>query len=157
MADFVAKVCDLSDAAAAYRHETATIQATGLDNEAGLLRLTTVLAHSSGDLLRLAAVHGQSNDHSILLQSISERLFVLVHQVIGNRDLRGLAAQHQFRTVYTYRVFVTSGGLMTYGPDIASLYRLQRTTLTAFSGARSRAIPPRAVLNQTPFHATGLA
>jgi putative ABC transport system substrate-binding protein len=25
--------------------------------------------------------------------------------------------------VYAYRVFVTSGGLITYGPDIASLYR----------------------------------
>jgi ERF superfamily len=31
------------------RHEIATIQATGIDNEAGLLRLTTVLAHSSGE------------------------------------------------------------------------------------------------------------
>src|ERR1700756_653805 len=31
------------------RHEIATIQATGIDKEAGLLRLTTVLAHSSGE------------------------------------------------------------------------------------------------------------
>ena len=31
------------------RHEIATIQATGIDMEAGLLRLTTVLAHSSGE------------------------------------------------------------------------------------------------------------
>jgi hypothetical protein len=31
------------------RHEIATIQATGLDKEAGLLRLTTILAHSSGE------------------------------------------------------------------------------------------------------------
>jgi ERF superfamily len=31
------------------RHEIATIQATEIDKEAGLLRLTTVLAHSSGD------------------------------------------------------------------------------------------------------------
>jgi hypothetical protein len=30
-------------------HEIATIQATGLDKEAGLLRLTTILAHSSGE------------------------------------------------------------------------------------------------------------
>ena len=26
-------------------------------------------------------------------------------------------------TVYAYRVFVTHGGLITYGPDIASQYR----------------------------------
>jgi hypothetical protein len=31
------------------RHEIATIQATGIDKEARLLRLTTVLAHSSGE------------------------------------------------------------------------------------------------------------
>ena len=31
------------------RHEIATIQATEIDKEAGLLRLTTVLAHSSGE------------------------------------------------------------------------------------------------------------
>jgi hypothetical protein len=31
------------------RHEIATIQATGIDKEAGLVRLTTVLAHSSGE------------------------------------------------------------------------------------------------------------
>src|SRR5262249_39254390 len=31
------------------RHEIATVQATGIDTEAGLLRLTTVLAHSSGE------------------------------------------------------------------------------------------------------------
>jgi hypothetical protein len=31
------------------RHEIATIQATAIDTEAGLLRLTTVLAHSSGE------------------------------------------------------------------------------------------------------------
>src|SRR5919108_564722 len=31
------------------RHEIATIQATAIDNDAGLLRLMTVLAHSSGE------------------------------------------------------------------------------------------------------------
>src|SRR6266702_220120 len=31
------------------RHEIATIQTTAIDNEAGLIRLTTVLAHSSGE------------------------------------------------------------------------------------------------------------
>ena len=32
-------------------HEIATIQATAIDNEAGLIRLTTTLAHSSGEWL----------------------------------------------------------------------------------------------------------
>jgi putative ABC transport system substrate-binding protein len=34
-----------------------------------------------------------------------------------------LAAQHRMPAVYAYRVFVTDGGLMTYGPDTASQYR----------------------------------
>src|SRR5437763_15714934 len=31
------------------RHEIATIQSTDIDKEAGLLRLTTIIAHSSGE------------------------------------------------------------------------------------------------------------
>src|SRR5208282_4232997 len=31
------------------RHEIATVQATAIDNEAGLIRLTTILAHASGE------------------------------------------------------------------------------------------------------------
>ena len=34
-----------------------------------------------------------------------------------------LAAQHRLPTVYAYRVFVTHGGLVTYGPDITAQYR----------------------------------
>src|SRR5258708_12161825 len=33
------------------RHEIATVQTTEVDNDAGLVRLTTVLAHSSGEWL----------------------------------------------------------------------------------------------------------
>jgi putative tryptophan/tyrosine transport system substrate-binding protein len=34
-----------------------------------------------------------------------------------------LAARYRLPTVYAYRVFVTYGGLITYGPDIPSQYR----------------------------------
>jgi putative tryptophan/tyrosine transport system substrate-binding protein len=34
-----------------------------------------------------------------------------------------LAAQHRLPAIYAYRIFVTSGGLITYGPDISSQYR----------------------------------
>jgi putative ABC transport system substrate-binding protein len=34
-----------------------------------------------------------------------------------------LAAQHQLPAMYTTRYFVTSGGLMSYGPDRVELYR----------------------------------
>jgi len=43
---------------------------------------------------------------------------------LTHRDLIiTLAARHRLPTVYAYRVFVTHGGLITYGPDIASQYR----------------------------------
>jgi putative ABC transport system substrate-binding protein len=43
---------------------------------------------------------------------------------LTHRDLIiTLAARFRLPTVYAYRVFVTYGGLMTYGPDIPSQYR----------------------------------
>jgi ABC-type uncharacterized transport system substrate-binding protein len=43
---------------------------------------------------------------------------------LDHRDLIvKLAARHRLPTVYAYRVFVTDGGLIAYGPDIASQYR----------------------------------
>ena len=46
---------------------------------------------------------------------------------LTHRDLIiRLAAQHRLPAVYAYRVFVTHGGLITYGPDIVSQYRSRR-------------------------------
>jgi ABC transporter substrate binding protein len=43
---------------------------------------------------------------------------------LRHRDLiLTLAAQHRLPTVYPYRIFVTSGGLMAYGVDIDRQYR----------------------------------
>ena len=44
--------------------------------------------------------------------------------VLGHRDLIiRLAVQHRLPAVYTTRIFVTDGGLMSYGPDRIDLYR----------------------------------
>ena len=43
---------------------------------------------------------------------------------ITYRDLIStLAARHQLPAVYPFRYFVTSGGLMSYGPDLNDQYR----------------------------------
>jgi putative ABC transport system substrate-binding protein len=43
---------------------------------------------------------------------------------LTHRDLIiKLAAEHRLPAVYAYRVFVTHGGLITYGPDIVAQYR----------------------------------
>jgi putative ABC transport system substrate-binding protein len=41
-----------------------------------------------------------------------------------NRDrIVALAARHKLPTVYSNRVFVTAGGLVSYGPDYVDMYR----------------------------------
>ena len=43
---------------------------------------------------------------------------------ITHRDLIStLAARHQLPAIYPFRYFVTSGGLMSYGPDLNDQYR----------------------------------
>jgi putative ABC transport system substrate-binding protein len=45
-------------------------------------------------------------------------------QTITHRDLIvRLAAQHRLPAVYPLRLFVTTGGLISYGPDIVDQYR----------------------------------
>ena len=43
--------------------------------------------------------------------------------LIHRQLIIALAAQHRLPTTYAYRIFVTSGGLITYGANIESLYR----------------------------------
>jgi putative ABC transport system substrate-binding protein len=38
-------------------------------------------------------------------------------------QLVALAAQHGLPTIYPYRLFVTDGGLISYGPDLTDPYR----------------------------------
>ncbi|MFZ0654772.1 MAG: ABC transporter substrate binding protein, partial [Pseudolabrys sp.] len=43
---------------------------------------------------------------------------------IAHRELIiNLAARHRLPAVYPYRLFVTSGGLTSYGPDLTDQYR----------------------------------
>jgi putative tryptophan/tyrosine transport system substrate-binding protein len=47
---------------------------------------------------------------------------------INNRDsIIVLAARHRLPTVYPYRFFATAGGLLSYGIDVADLYRRAAT------------------------------
>jgi putative ABC transport system substrate-binding protein len=59
---------------------------------------------------------------------------------ITYRDLIStLAARHQLPAVYPFRYFVTSGGLMSYGPDLNDQTDARLATSIAYSRARSRA------------------
>ena len=48
-----------------------------------------------------------------------------------------LAARHRLPAVYPYRLFVTGGGLMSYGPDRRSVSAARRLTSIASSRARN--------------------
>ncbi len=49
-----------------------------------------------------------------------------------------LAARHRLPAIYSDRLFVTSGGLTSYGPDRIDQFRRAAGTSTASSRARSR-------------------
>jgi putative ABC transport system substrate-binding protein len=62
---------------------------------------------------------------SQMARSRAGALAVLATPVFDNerRRLVALAAQNRLPTMYSYRVYVEAGGLMSYGPDIADLFR----------------------------------
>ena len=69
-----------------------------------------------------------SEIESVFATIVRERLGALVvsgeNFFLSQRDrLVELAAQHRVPTIYGYREFVTAGGLMSYGSDMAGAYR----------------------------------
>src|SRR3954447_8234179 len=75
------------------RHEIAAIQSTSIDNEAGLLRLTTILAHSSGEWIcsewpvcRITEVASAQRMGAALTYARRYGLFTLVG-IAGEDDL----------------------------------------------------------------------
>jgi ERF superfamily len=75
------------------RHEIATIQSTEIDKEAGLLRLTTILAHSSGEwvssewpVCRIADISSAQRMGAALTYARRYALFALVG-IAGEDDL----------------------------------------------------------------------
>jgi hypothetical protein len=75
------------------RHEIAAIQSTTIDNDAGLLRLTTVLAHSSGEWIssewpvcRISDIGSAQRMGAALTYARRYGLFTLVG-IVGDDDL----------------------------------------------------------------------
>src|SRR4029079_7964647 len=75
------------------RHEIATIQATEIDKEAGLLRLTTILAHSSGEWIssdwpvcQISDIASAQRVGAALTYARRYALFTLVG-IVGEDDL----------------------------------------------------------------------
>lgn len=65
-------------------------------------------------------------DISALVRFPNSGLIVVVGTVaaIQHDLIIALAAQHRLPAIYPYRFFVEAGGLVSYGPNLAKLYRL---------------------------------
>jgi len=54
----------------------------------------------------------------------ADAIYVFADPLTANNAPRvtGLAAEHRLPAIYLFRLFVTNGGLISYGPDIADLF-----------------------------------
>jgi putative ABC transport system substrate-binding protein len=94
----------------------------------GQFRAIEGVARSFGVQLTKAGVHDAAEIERALelfARKSNAGLIVLANPVtILHRELiSSLAVQHRVPSVYPYRHYVTSGGLVSYGPDLADLYR----------------------------------
>jgi ABC-type uncharacterized transport system substrate-binding protein len=94
----------------------------------GQFRAIEGVALSFGAQLTKAGVHDAAEIEralKVIAPKSNAGLIVLANPVtIRHRELiASLAVQHRLPSVYPYRLYVTSGGLASYGPDLADLYR----------------------------------
>jgi putative ABC transport system substrate-binding protein len=80
------------------------------------VELKPIMLTNAGDIERVVSTFAREPNGGMIV--------VVSAASLDHRDLIvGLAARHRLPTVYAYRIFVTGGGLITYGPDIVSQYR----------------------------------
>jgi len=80
------------------------------------VELKPIMLTNAGDIERAVSTFARDPNGGMIV--------VVSAASLNHRDLIvGLAARHRLPTVYAHRIFVTGGGLITYGPDIVSQYR----------------------------------
>jgi putative tryptophan/tyrosine transport system substrate-binding protein len=78
--------------------------------------VTPVNVHDAAEIERAIATFGRSANGGLI---VTASALAAVHRKL----LVALAAQHKLPAVYFTRIFVASGGLMSYGPDLVDQYR----------------------------------
>jgi putative tryptophan/tyrosine transport system substrate-binding protein len=84
------------------------------------VRLQAVEARVPADIER--AFSDMSRAHAGALAVLSTSMFAS-----QPRRLAGLAARNRLPTVFPFRLYVDAGGLMSYGPNLADLFRRAAT------------------------------
>ena len=80
------------------------------------VELTPINVRDPGEIERAISAFAQSPNGGLIVTAAP---LVLVHRNL----IVALAARHRLCAVYSLRPFVTAGGLIFYGPDIADQYR----------------------------------
>jgi len=80
-------------------------------------RPLVVLKASSG--VEIEAAFASAIERPVRALVISADPFFMAQRA----QIVGLAADHKFLVIYAFREFVDDGGLMSYGPSLASAYR----------------------------------
>jgi ABC-type uncharacterized transport system substrate-binding protein len=80
------------------------------------VEVSPVNAHDAGDMERAVTAFVQSSDGGLVVTAGAP---TLVHR----EKIVSLAARHRLPAVYPFRYHVTSGGLISYGPDTIDPYR----------------------------------
>jgi putative ABC transport system substrate-binding protein len=80
------------------------------------VEFTVIDARDSDDIERGISLFARKPNGGLIV--------VVAAFATAHRDvIISLAAQHRLPAIYPYRYFVTSGGLMSYGPDTIDQYR----------------------------------
>jgi putative ABC transport system substrate-binding protein len=90
------------------------------------IQFTKAPAHDAADIERTVAATAKESNGGLIVMPDS---FTLTHRAL----IVTRAAQHRLPSIYAFKVFPASGGLLSYG-SIGALHHM----LTAFSAARSQ-------------------
>ena len=109
---------------------------------------TEAAAHALGFQLHVLPVRAEPEDIARAFASmIKERDGGVIVQQTGSlnahmRQMADLATRHRLPTVHSSRLFVESGGLLTYGPDVVALaYRAATYVDKILKGAKPADLP----------------
>ena len=95
------------------------------------VELSSAAVRDAGEIERAVAALARFPEGGLIVTRTTE--------VMAHSDLiMALAARHRLPTVYPLRSFVTRGGLISYGNDVATVTAWRPAISTAFSRARSR-------------------
>ncbi len=121
--------------------------AVGERTEKDLLKEADVAAQALGVRLQFVEARGPADVDRAFLDMTRARagaLTVLSTPMFGSerRRLVELAAKNRLPTVYSFREFVDAGGLMSYGPDLADMFRRAATYVDKIlKGAKPADLP----------------